>query len=113
VDLAVAPHEAVRREGQDLYLELPVTLREAALGADIVVPIFGGSGTVSVRPGTQSGTKLRLRGKGVPPLKGGPPGDLYLVVQVKLPPQLDEAGKKAIEQLEKSYPRDVRADLKL
>jgi DnaJ-class molecular chaperone len=113
VDLTVAPHGSVRREGQDLFLDLPVTLKEAALGADIEVPVFGGSGTVSVRPGTQSGTKLRLRGKGVPSLKGGAPGDLYLVVLVKLPPSLDEAGKKAIEQLERAYPRGVRADLKL
>jgi DnaJ-class molecular chaperone len=113
VDLVVAHHPLVRREQQDLYLDLPVTLKEAALGAEIAVPVFGGKGTVTLRPGTQSGTKLRLKGKGVPSLKGGSPGDLYLVVLVKLPAQLDEAGRAAVEQLERAYAGAVRADLKL
>jgi len=113
VDLTVEPHPTVRRDGRDLYLDLPVTVKEALLGAEIRVPVFGGSGTVTVRPGTQSGTKLRLKGKGVPALKGGPPGDLYLVVQVKLPETADEATRKAVEALERHYARDVRADLKL
>jgi DnaJ-class molecular chaperone len=113
VDLSVAAHPLARREGQDLYLDLSVTLREAAMGAEIEVPVFGGKGTVTLRPGTQSGTKLRLKGKGVPSLKGGPPGDLYLVVLVKLPPSLDEEGKRAVELLERSYAGAVRADLKL
>ncbi|GMU61456.1 MAG: molecular chaperone DnaJ [Myxococcaceae bacterium] len=113
VDISVQQHPAVRREDKDLYLDLPVTVKEALLGAEIRVPVFGGSGTVTVKPGTQSGTRLRLRGKGVPSLKGGPPGDLYLVVQVKLPEKHDEATRKAAEALEKYYAQDVRAGLKL
>ncbi len=113
IDVNVAEHPLVRREGQDLYCELPVTIGEAALGAEVKVPVFGGSGTVSLKPGTQSGTKLRLRGKGVPGLRGGATGDLYLVVMVKLPEALDEAGKKAVHVLEKHYGGDVRAKLAL
>jgi DnaJ-class molecular chaperone len=113
LDVTVEPHPLVRREGQDLYMDLPVTAKEAALGAEVTVPIFGGSGKVTVRPGTQSGTKLRLRGKGVPGLRGGAPGDFYLVVMVKLPEHLDEAGRKALETLERQYHRDVRAGLSL
>ncbi len=113
VDLHVQPHPFVRREGQDLYVDLPVTIKEAALGADLKVPIFGGSGVVTVRPGTQSGTKLRLRGKGVPGLKGTAPGDLYFVVQVKLPAEIPESAHKALETIEKAYHGDIRADLKL
>jgi curved DNA-binding protein len=113
VDLVVEEHPFVRRDGQDLFVDLPVTVKEAALGAEIKVPIFGGSGHVTVRPGTQSGTKLRLRGKGVPGLKGGPAGDLYFVVQLKLPGHLTEAGRKALETLEEAYKANVRADLKL
>ncbi len=113
VDLVVEEHPFVRRDGQDLFVDLPVTVKEAALGAEIKVPIFGGSGHVTVRPGTQSGTKLRLRGKGVPGLKGGVGGDLYFVVQLKLPEHLTEAGKKALEAIEGSYKGNVRADLKL
>lgn len=113
LDLTVAEHPLVRREGSDLYLELPVTVGEAALGGEVKVPVFGGSGTVTLRPGTQSGTKLRLRGKGVPGLKGGAPGDLYLVVMIKLPEHLDDASKKAIHTLEKHYGGDPRAKLAL
>jgi DnaJ-class molecular chaperone len=113
VEISVAPHPAVRREGQDLYVDLPVTAKEAALGAEVHVPVFGGSGKVTIRPGTQSGTKLRLKGKGVPALKSGLTGDLYFVVQVKLPGTLDEAARKALEALELAYTGDVRADLKL
>ncbi len=113
IDVNVAEHPLVRREEQDLYLEVPVTIGEAALGAEVRVPVFGGSVTVTLKPGTQSGTKLRLRGKGVPALRGGAPGDLYLVVMVKLPEALDEAAKKAVHVLEKHYEGDVRAKLTL
>jgi DnaJ-class molecular chaperone len=113
INLVVTEHPTVRREGQDLYADLPVTLKEASFGAEVRVPIFGGSGVVTLKPGTQSGTKLRLRGKGVPGLKGAAPGDLYFVVQVKLPPMADEQQKKAVETIERAYVGDVRADLKL
>lgn len=113
IDVVVHEHPLVRREGQDLFLELPVTIGEAALGAEVKVPVFGGSGTVTLKPGTQSGTKLRLRGKGVPALRGGSAGDLYLVVMVKLPEKLDEAAKKAVHTLDKHYDGDVRAKLAL
>lgn len=113
LDITVAEHPLVRREGNDLYLDLPVTAGEAALGAEIRVPVFGGSGTVTLKPGTQSGTKLRLKGKGVPGLRGTPPGDLFLVVMVKLPEHLDDTARKAIHTLEKHYHGDVRAKLTL
>jgi DnaJ-class molecular chaperone len=113
VDLEVLEHALVRREDQDLYLDLPVTLKEAMYGAQINVPIFGGSGTVTLKPGTQSGTKLRLRGKGVPGLRGDAPGDLYLVVQVKLPESDAPALKHAVDAVEAHYEGHVRASLKL
>lgn len=113
IDVVVAEHPLVRRDGQDLYLELPVTVSEAALGAEVRVPVFGGSGTVTLRPGTQSGTKLRLKGKGVPALRGGAAGDLYLNVSVKLPEQLDDEAKRALKTLERLYGADVRSKLTL
>ncbi len=113
VDLTVEEHPLIRRDDKNLYLDLPVTVKEAALGADIKVPTFGSGGTVTIKPGTQSGTKLRLRGQGVPDLKGGTAGDLYLLIQVKLPGANDEGVKAAIEKLESAYTGDVRADLKL
>lgn len=113
VDLEVLEHPLVRREGQDLYLDLPVTLKEALYGAEIKVPVFGGSGTVTLKPSTQSGAKLRLRGKGVPGLRGEPAGDLYLVVQVKLPEGEGPGLKHAVDAIESHYVGPVRANLKL
>jgi len=113
VDLEVLEHQLVRREGQDLFLDLPVTLKEALYGAEIQVPVFGGSGTVVLKPSTQSGAKLRLRGKGVPGLRGEPAGDLYLVVQVKLPEGEGPGLKYAVDAIESHYVGPVRANLKL
>lgn len=113
LELTVAEHQLVRREGQDLFLDLPVTVGEAALGGEIHVPVFGGSVTVTLKPGTQSGTKLRLRGKGVPGMRGAPAGDFFLVVMVKLPEELDDAARKAVHTLDKHYHGDVRAKLTL
>jgi len=113
VDLEVTEHDLVRREGRDLYLDLPVTLKEALFGAEIKVPVFGGSGVVTLKPGTQSGSKLRLRGKGAPGLRGEPAGDLYLVVQVKLPEGEGPALKHAVDAIESHYVGPVRAKLKL
>ncbi|MGV3619580.1 MAG: DnaJ C-terminal domain-containing protein [Archangium sp.] len=111
IDLVVAEHPLIRRDGQDLSMDLPVTLAEAINGGEVRVPVFGGSVTVTLKPGTQSGTRLRLRGKGVPALRGGTPGDLYLVMMVKLPEKLDDAAKKAISAL--TYETDVRGKLTL
>jgi DnaJ-class molecular chaperone len=113
VDLEVATHPLVRREGRDLYLDLPVTLKEAMYGAELKVPVFGGSGTVTLKPGSQSGSKLRLRGKGVPGLRGDAPGDFYLVVQVKVPEAEGPALKHAVDAIEHHYATPVRANLKL
>ena len=113
VTTTVGDHPLVRRIGGDLYLDVPITIAEAALGGEIAVPTFGGGGKVTIRPGTQSGTKLRLKGKGVPNLKGSGAGDLYLVLHVKLPEVIDESALQAIETLRRSYQGDLRADLKL
>jgi DnaJ-class molecular chaperone len=113
LDLQVFEHPIVRREGLDLYCDLPVTVRESMLGAEIKVPTFHGGGTVKLKAGTQSGTKLRLRGQGVPSLEGAGKGDLYLVVQVRVPEEPDERAKKAAEELDRGYGKDVRLGLVL
>ena len=113
LEIEVLPHPLVRREGADLYLELPVTVREAVEGAQVRVPTFGGGGTVTLKPGSQSGTKMRLRGQGVPALRGGAAGDLYLVVQVKVPEGASEALRAAARALDSGYSGDVRSGLVL
>lgn len=105
-------HEHLRRDGKDLYLDLPVTVPEAVLGADVRLPTFEGPVELRIPPGTQSGRRLRLRGKGLPDVKGGTRGDLYAVVQLVLPPD-SEALKKAIGALEPLYKDDPRRGISL
>lgn len=105
-------HPWVRRDGKDLYVDLPVTVPEAARGGEVQLPTFEGPVMLRIPPGTQSGTKLRLRGKGMPDLRGGERGNLYAVVQIVLPDRaaaLDEA----VKPLEALYERDPRAGLSL
>ncbi|ADO71518.1 molecular chaperone DnaJ [Stigmatella aurantiaca] len=113
LETEVAEHPLVRREGDDLYLDLPVTVAEAVLGAEVKVPTFQGEVTVKVPPSSQSGRKMRLKGRGAPSLKGGSPGDLYLTLQVKVPDEASPEVKAAAEALARAYPRDVRQELKL
>jgi molecular chaperone DnaJ len=109
----VRPHPRLERRGQDLYLQVPVTVGESMLGATIDVPTPDGTVKLKVPPGSQSGTKLRLRGKGVPAMKGGGRGDLYVVVQVHVPREGNERVREAVETLEASYQESPRAGLTL
>jgi curved DNA-binding protein len=86
------PHQSIHAEGRDLHLKLPVTPWEAALGAVLTVGLPQGAIKVRIPPGTQSGTQLRVRGKGIP---AEPPGDLLLSIQVVLPPA-DTPGARAL-----------------
>ncbi|HEY6106854.1 MAG TPA: DnaJ C-terminal domain-containing protein [Anaeromyxobacteraceae bacterium] len=105
-------HPLVRREGKDLFLDLPVTVPEAVLGAEVTLPTFEGPVRLRVPPGTQAGTQLRLRGKGLPDLKGGPRGDLHAVVKVVLP-EASELLDHAARTLEGLYKGDPRGGLSL
>jgi len=105
-------HPAVRREGRDLYLELPITIPEAANGAEVVIPTFEGQVQLKIPAGTQSGRQLRLRGKGLPDLKGGARGDLYVVARIVLPEE-SEALRAAVMPLQDLYKTDPRAGISL
>ena len=95
----VAPHPYFRREGADIYLDLPVSVTEAVLGAKIEVPTVQGRGTVTLPPGTPSGGKLRLRGQGVVQRGSEQRGDQYVVVQIVPPKKLTDDEKKRYGQL--------------
>ena len=92
-----------------MFIDVPVTIAEAALGAKIQVPTLGGRAQITLPPGTDSGTKLRLRGKGVSSPKGEK-GDLFVVIKVVVPRKLSEAERNALSVLERAYagknPRD-------
>jgi curved DNA-binding protein len=105
-------HPGVRREGRDLFLDLPLTVPEAAAGAEVVLPTFEGQVRLTIPPGTQSGRQLRLRGKGLPDLKGGARGDLYAVAKIVLPEE-SEALREAVKPLQELYKADPRAGISL
>jgi molecular chaperone DnaJ len=99
--IQVAQHPIFEREGQDLYCRIPVSLTTAALGGDIEVPTLDGGRTrVKVPEGVQSGKQLRLRGKGMPALRGGGRGDLYLEIAVETPVNLTQRQKELLKEFE-------------
>jgi molecular chaperone DnaJ len=107
----LAAHPLLRRDGLDLTLDLPITVREAMEGAQLEVPTLQGSVELRVPTGMQSGRKMRLRGRGLRNRRGET-GDLYVVVQVQVPPA-SEAGLTQARALEALYPGDLRAGLRL
>lgn len=113
--VSVRPHPLLRREGKDLTMEVPVTIGEAMLGATIAVPTPSGRLQLKVPKGSQSGQRMRLKGRGVPDPKGGEAGDLYVRLIVQVPPANggDDRVRDAVATLEKAYPGDPRADIAL
>lgn len=108
----VRPHEWFSLdEGGNLHVRVPITVSEAVKGAKVRVPTPEGDVMVSIPSHTQSGTKLRLRGKGVPATKKRPATDLIVEVTVVIPEKDSDEVRRAVEALEKAYERDVRARL--
>lgn len=91
LELLVEPHAFYRRDGADIRLDLPVTLKEAVLGASVTVPTVHGNVSLKIPKGANSGQVLRLRGKGVPAVGGEPAGDQYVTLSVVLPTEPDPA----------------------
>ncbi len=102
----VQEHEFFRRDGVNLFCEIPVNFPTMALGGEIEVPTLDGSEKVKVPEGTQTGTTLRLRGKGMPDVNGRGRGDLFATVQVMTPKKLTKEQRQALEQLSKALPRE-------
>ena len=110
VIIALKPHAVFERNGQDLICELPVPLETALQGGIVDVPTISGRTRMKIAPGTQNGTMLRLRGKGVPALKGGARGDQIVRIFVELPSGLTAAQMKTIASLgltESNYPKQA------
>ena len=98
LQIALAPHELFKPNGHDLDIDVPIAPWEAALGADVDVPTLEGRVRMKVPPGSSSGQKLRLAGKGLP-RPGSGAGDLYAVLKIALPRALTEREKKLFEEL--------------
>ena len=112
VECRVLPHPLFGRDGDNLTLRVPVTFAEAALGGDVEVPMLDGAKVrLRIKPGTQSGSKQRVKGKGVKTPKGT--GDLVVTFDVAVPQRLSAAERKAIEALREASDESPRAYLEV
>ena len=112
VIIRIGEHPVFRRDGDDIYLTVPVSVAEAVLGAKIEVPTIDGRALLKIPPGTQPGQKLRLREKGVPSAtKEGVRGDEIVEITVNVPMPRDERTKELLKELAKLNPEDPREEL--
>jgi molecular chaperone DnaJ len=102
----VNEHPFFRRDGMNLFCEIPVNFTTVTLGGEIQVPTLDGQETVKVPEGTQTGTTLRLKGKGMPDVNGRGRGDLFATVQVQTPRKLTREQRKLLEELARALPKD-------
>ena len=100
VFLHVQPSDMFERHENDIYLTLPLTYSQAALGDEIQIPTLEKEVTLKIPAGTQTGTKFRLNGKGIPYLDGAGRGDQYVLVNVLTPVKLNKDQRKLLEQLQ-------------
>jgi len=99
VAVKVRPHPHLVRRGSDLYHELAITFPQAALGATVKVPTVDGEEEVEIPAGSQSGHEIRLRGRGVPRLRGAGRGDLHVIVNVVVPTTVSKRERELLRQL--------------
>jgi curved DNA-binding protein len=108
IEVEFQPHPLYKIDGRDLYLDLPAAPWEAALGATVKTPTPTGTVELKIPPDSHAGTKLRLKGRGIP---SSPPGDFYVILQIALPPAKDEKAKAAYAAFAAALPLDPRASL--
>jgi DnaJ-class molecular chaperone len=106
--ITVKPHPLLRREEQNLYITVPVTIGEAVRGARIEIPGPKGKLALKMPPGTQSGTVFRFKGMGFPALKGDKAGDFFATVHIAVPEEIDEASHALLEEFEQRNPANPR-----
>jgi len=111
VRVRMASHPYFRREGQNIYLDLPLTLTEATLGTSVRIPTLDGPTQLKVPAGIASGAKLRLRGKGLPTAKGDHRGDQFVVIKIVPPKKLSDAARAHLEEVARLVPYDPRRGL--
>ncbi|WP_138379176.1 DnaJ C-terminal domain-containing protein [Luteithermobacter gelatinilyticus] len=112
VEIHITPHPYFTRQGNDIHLDLPITLHEAVLGGKVTVPTIDGSVSLNIPPGTSSGKVLRLKGKGAQDSKTGQKGDQYVKVMIVLPDKIDSELQDAIKKWGKGKNYEVRSKLK-
>jgi len=108
IEITVRPHSLFKRKGEDIYLDIPVTFGEAALGAKIEVPTIDGIAMMTLPPGTQSGQRFKLSGKGFPSPKTGVRGNQYVDIKIVVPKDVSPRGREAIKEIESLYGKKPR-----
>ncbi len=108
ISIEVAPHSLFHREGNNIYIKVPITISEATLGAKIEVPTLTGKTTIRIPPGTKSGQKFRIRGLGVPIAGGRARGDQFVEVTIVPPPFQDQRVRELMKELERIAPENPR-----
>jgi curved DNA-binding protein len=106
LEIAFKPDPRFRAEGRDVHLDLPLAPWEAALGASVTAPTPEGPVQLTIPAGSAAGRQLRLKGRGIP---GSPPGDLYVVLRIALPPADSEAAREAYRTMAKAFDFNPRA----
>ncbi len=109
----IRPHPLIERKGDDLQMEVPLTVQEAIAGATITIPTVEGKVNLKIPPRSQSGKTLKLKGKGAVNMKTKQPGDLLVKLTVQVPATDDEGALAAAKEMEKFYKGDVREKLRL
>jgi DnaJ-class molecular chaperone len=109
IEVRVRPHPFFTRVGNDIHLEVPVSLQEAILGSRITVPTIEGKVAMTVPAGSNTGSVLRLKGRGILDPRSGRRGDQYVKLKVTLPDRIDNGLRKFIEEWGKDHPYDPRA----
>lgn len=108
IEITIRPHALFTRKGDDIQIEVPVTFGEAALGAKIEVPTIDGVASMTLPPGTQSGQKFKLAGKGFPSKKTGHRGSQLINIKIVVPKNIPDAAITALNQIEALYPEPPR-----
>lgn len=107
VVIHVRDHPLFERDGTDLHCEVPISIAQAALGCEVEVPNLEGKETVELSAGTQSGEQVRLRGRGLPRLGGGPRGDIVARIFVEVPTKLDARQRELLEEFARATGDEV------
>ena len=112
VNIRMKPHKIFKRQGFDIICELPLTVTRASLGGEIVVPTLEGDIKEKITEGTQTGTVIKIKGKGIPKLRGGGRGDLYAKLNVEIPKKLTETQRELLKKLAEEFGEEVVSDSK-
>jgi molecular chaperone DnaJ len=108
IEITVREHPVFKRKGENIYVEVPVTFGEAALGAKIEVPTLDGASAMTLPAGTQSGQKFKLSGKGFPSTRTGKRGDQFVTIKIAVPKNVTDKARHAIQEIETLYRESPR-----